>query len=76
MKVRKYLDEWQRLGVRQADGSDLPTKRLKASLVLPERGGGGPAYLVYKNYRTILKWNRSNYFALAVSRLSDAIVQP
>jgi membrane-bound lytic murein transglycosylase B len=73
LKITKYLDEWQRLGVRRVDGADLPTRRLAASLIRPEKSGAGPAYLVYRNYRTILKWNRSNYFALAVSRLSDAI---
>ncbi len=75
LKIRKRLDEWQRLGVRRTDGTDLPTRGLSASLVLPEKAGGGPAYLVYRNYRTILKWNRSHYFALSVGRLSDAIAE-
>ena len=74
LKVRKYLDEWQRLGVRKADGRDLPKRRLRASIVSPSKSGDGPAYLAYHNFRTILKWNRSNYFALAVGHLSDAIV--
>lgn len=72
LEVRKPLDEWQRLGVRRADGLDLPTRRLEASLVLPA-GEGGPAYLVYDNFSTILKWNRSTFFALAVGYLADRI---
>ena len=37
-------------------------------------GEGGPAYLVFSNYRVILRWNRSEYFAMSVVRLADEIV--
>lgn len=73
LKIRKPLAEWQALGVRRADGRDLPTRQLRASLVLPAKGAADPAFLVYDNYRTTLKWNRSTYFAMAVGHLSDAI---
>ncbi len=73
LKVRRTLPEWSKLGVRNADGGPLPARALKASVILPSKGGKGPAFLVYNNYRTILKWNRSHYFAMAVGRLSDAI---
>lgn len=72
-KVRKPLSEWRRLGVRRADGGDLPQRDLMARIVLPQKGATDPAFVVYKNYETILKWNRSNYFAIAVGRLSDAV---
>ena len=36
--------------------------RCEASLVMPD-GAGGPALLVYDNFRTIMKWNKSTYFA-------------
>jgi membrane-bound lytic murein transglycosylase B len=72
LKIRKSLSEWQRLGVRRADGSDLPMRDLKASVVFAE-GPGGPAYVVYDNYRTILKWNRSTFFAVAVGSLAERI---
>ena len=73
LKVRKPIGGWQALGVRQPDGGDLPTRQLSASIVLPEKGKMSPAYLVYGNYRTTLRWNRSTYFALAVGLLSDGI---
>lgn len=72
LDVVKQLSEWQGLGVRRADGSALPTRDLNASIVLPG-GTGGPAYVVYDNYRSILRWNRSFYFATAVGHLSDRI---
>jgi membrane-bound lytic murein transglycosylase B len=73
LKVRKSIGDWQALGVRRADGGDLPKRRLAASIVLPEKGKMSPAYMVYNNYRTTLRWNRSTYFALAVGLLSDGI---
>ena len=72
LDVVKRLSEWQRLGVRREDGSALPTRDLNASVVLPG-GVSGPAYIVYDNYRSILRWNRSLYFATAVGHLSDRI---
>ena len=71
-KTRYKLPVWQKAGIRSADGSDLPSRPLSARLVLPE-GVGGPAYLVYSNYESILRWNRSNYYALAIGTLSDSL---
>ncbi len=69
---RASLARWSRRGVRRADGRPLPDAALDASLLLPD-GPGGPAFLVYDNYRVLLRWNRSHYFALSVGLLSDAI---
>ena len=69
---RRSLDEWSGMGVVQADGSPLPPSPLTASLAQPA-GQGGAAYLVYDNYRTILRWNRSLYFATAVGHLADRL---
>ncbi len=71
-KIRKGLRAWQRLGVRRPDGSDLPTRNLQSSILLPG-GANGPAYAVYDNFRAILRWNRSNLFATAVGTLADRI---
>jgi membrane-bound lytic murein transglycosylase B len=72
LKTIKRIGEWQALGVRRADGTNLPTRSLKASIVRPD-GDSGPAYMVYENYRTLLDWNRSLYFATAVGILSDQL---
>ena len=68
----KRLGAWQALGVRRADGTDLPGRQLRAGLVVPD-GEGGPAFLVYDNFRALLRWNRSIFFALAVGHLADHI---
>ena len=72
LEVKKTLAEWQALGLRRADGGDLPEAAISGSVVLPG-GEGGPAYLVYDNYRTIMRWNRSFYFATSVGLLADGI---
>ncbi len=75
LKGRKRLAEWQGLGLQRADGGALPTRQLRAALVLPTAGAAKPAFLVYDNFYAILKWNRSNFFALAVGHLADAIAE-
>ena len=71
LEVKKPLREWGRLGVCRADGGALPERPFDASIVLP--GNGGDAFAVYDNYRVIMKWNRSLYFATAVGTLADRI---
>jgi membrane-bound lytic murein transglycosylase B len=71
LEVRKPLASWQALGLSTGcEDGDRAVQQ--ASLLLPE-GPGGPAFLVYDNYHTLLKWNRSTYFALTVGQLADAI---
>ena len=60
------------MGVRRADGQALPVQDVQASLVLPS-GAKGPALLVYDNYRIILRWNRSAFYAIAVGHLADRL---
>lgn len=72
--VKKPLRQWAELGVRRADGGALPKSTLEASLLRPG-GDEGPAFLVYGNYRVLLKWNSSNYFASAVGFLADSMEQ-
>lgn len=76
LSVEKPLSEWSKLGLRSADGKPLPNrKELKASLVLPD-GPGGPALLVYGNFRATMKWNCSVLFAAAVGMLADRLNMP
>ncbi len=75
LKIKKPLSEWQKIGVRLPGGANLPqASGMTASLVAPD-GLGGPTYLVYDNYRAIMKWNRSTYFATSVGLIADQIAQ-
>lgn len=72
-KPVKRLSEWSALGVRNADGGNLPARDLDASLISPEKNSLEPVFIAYHNYHVILKWNRSDYFAIAVGTLSDRL---
>ncbi len=72
LKIRKPLAEWQRLGIRRADGADLPTADISGAIIVP-MGHNGPAFLVYRNFDAILTWNRSILYAVAVGHLADRI---
>ncbi|HYN38841.1 MAG TPA: lytic murein transglycosylase [Rhodospirillales bacterium] len=72
LEVEKPTAAWQALGVRRADGSDLPNATLPGTVLLPA-GINGPAFLVHRNFRVILKWNNSVLYALAVGMLSDRL---
>jgi len=74
LKIKKPILTWQRYGVRRGNGRNLPQANMKGSIVLPD-GTIDPAYLVYHNFRVIMKWNRSTYFATSVGLLADAIRQ-
>ena len=72
LKLPKTLPEWQALGIRTFEGESLPNVVLDASLIMPD-GENGRIYLAYNNYKSIMRWNRSDYFATSVAHLSDAI---
>jgi membrane-bound lytic murein transglycosylase B len=75
IKYQKSLQEWQALGVRRYDGSALPKVDINASIVIPD-DKNGRIYLAYNNYGVLMHWNRSYYFASAVSYLSERINEP
>jgi lytic murein transglycosylase len=62
--------EWRRLGVVPALGG--PGDNELATLIEPD-GPGRPAYLLTNNYRAILDYNCSNFYALTVGLLADSI---
>jgi membrane-bound lytic murein transglycosylase B len=68
----KSSAQWTALGVRRADGGPLSGTEGPSALILPA-GITGPAFLVSGNYRVILKYNRSTFYALAVGYLADRL---
>ena len=64
------IGEWRRMGV-QIQGV-APRDSELASLIEPD-GQGRTAYLLTTNYRTILDYNCSNFYALSVGLLADAV---
>ena len=74
VKKNKYilLKNWSSYGILNENKEKLPQVNIKARLVIPDNYGKY-GYLVYKNFDALLNWNRSNYFAIAVGKLSDTI---
>jgi len=69
---RRPLAEWVGLEVRNAYGGTMPPLDIEAAVLVPA-GHEGPAFLVYDNFDVIMRWNRSEYYAIAVGRLADRI---
>ena len=69
---RRYLKEWQDMGVRTASGGPLPEVERTASLL----DAGARHYLVYGNYEAILGYNCAHPYALSVALLADRIPSP
>jgi lytic murein transglycosylase len=67
----RTVAEWRAMGVRSQDGR-WPADSTMATLFEPD-GPGATAYLLTGNYRVILDYNCSNFYALSVGLLADAI---
>ena len=70
---RRPVGEWARQGVRSLDGRPLARADVQAAVILPG-GAGGDAFLVYANFTAIRRYNPSDYYALVVGLLGDAII--
>jgi membrane-bound lytic murein transglycosylase B len=69
---RLPLEEWRNMGITDAFGNALAREPINAALVVPA-GHRGPAFLAYDNFRVIMGWNRSEFYAIAVGHLADRI---
>jgi lytic murein transglycosylase len=67
----RSMAEWRALGLVPQDGA-WPADAVQATLMEPD-GEGATAYLLTGNYRVILDYNCSNFYALSVGLLADAI---
>jgi membrane-bound lytic murein transglycosylase B len=72
-EVRRSIAEWRALGVQPASTPLQPVADdVMATLMLPA-GHRGPAFLLQSNFRSILRYNNSTAYALAIGLLSDAL---
>jgi membrane-bound lytic murein transglycosylase B len=65
------LAEWRALGIVSESGT-WPDEHILATLLEPD-GPEKTAYLLTSNYRAILDYNCSNFYALSVGLLADAV---
>lgn len=70
-RVKKPVAAWQALGVRRADGGDLPDHGA-ASVLLPG-GARGAAFLIFSNFQVIEHYNTADAYVIAVGHLADLL---
>ncbi len=68
----KTLGQWQALGVRREDGRPFSRPDVAGAVVMPD-GVGGEAYMTYANFKVIRRYNPSDYYALAVGLVGNAV---
>lgn len=73
LDTKKPLAVWHSLGVRRANGQTLPNVDIEGSVLVPS-GHRGPAFMVYSNFESIMTWNRSIFYAIAIGHLSDRLI--
>ncbi|NQZ11808.1 MAG: lytic murein transglycosylase [Algicola sp.] len=72
MDNAKLLTHWGKMGVSKTNGKSIEAAQIEAALLIPG-GHKGPAFLVYDNFSVIMRWNHSQFYAIAVGRLADRI---
>ncbi|TDK42394.1 lytic murein transglycosylase [Antarcticimicrobium luteum] len=63
--------QWAALGLRAASGGALPDHG-PASVLAPA-GAGAPAFLVFRNFSVILRYNNAEKYGIGIGHLSDRI---
>lgn len=70
-KIKKSPAEWGRLGVKAMDGRTVPNYG-SASILLPA-GGQGAAFMIFKNFSVIERYNAADAYVIGVGHLSDRL---
>jgi lytic murein transglycosylase len=71
-RSKRAIGEWSARGVKQVDGSALPTDAGAAGLLTPA-GATGPAFLVFRNFDALYSYNAAESYGLAIAHLSDRL---
>jgi membrane-bound lytic murein transglycosylase B len=72
-QVIKTPTEWARLGVTLPNGAPLPGDSTMRGRIIAPDGLGGPTFIVYDNFVSIMRYNSSYKYALSVAGLADGI---
>jgi membrane-bound lytic murein transglycosylase B len=70
-KIKKMPSEWARLGVTDMNGRAVQNHG-QASLLLPA-GSQGAAFLIFKNFSVIERYNTADAYVIGVGHLSDRL---
>ncbi len=69
------IHKWRQLGLKYSDGSNIPNLSHNAAVIDPDGnyGNNREVYLVTDNFKRIMEWNRSSYFATSIGLIADSI---
>jgi membrane-bound lytic murein transglycosylase B len=70
LKVTKPVSEWLKMGIKLKRGQPQVNKNMSASVIVPD---GGPALMVFNNFKTLMTWNFSSYYAGTVTYVAQKI---
>lgn len=70
-KIVKTVAQWEQLGVHFTQRESM-NPQLAASVIEPD---GSQAWMVFNNFRVIMKWNRSSYYAGTVGYMAQRICE-
>jgi lytic murein transglycosylase len=66
------MREWEHAGIRRVGVKPFPRPNDRAFLLVPA-GAQGPGFLMLPNFRTIMRYNPSEAYALAIGHLADRL---
>ncbi|CUH64659.1 Membrane-bound lytic murein transglycosylase B precursor [Thalassovita gelatinovora] len=70
-KIQKMPSDWARLGVTDMKGR--PVRDFGAASVLLPAGAQGAAFLIFKNFSVIERYNTADAYVIGVGHLSDRL---
>ena len=71
-RVKKPVADWRAMGITTIDGKELPDHGT-SSILLPA-GAQGAAFLIFKNFQVIERYNTADAYIIAVGHLGDRIM--
>jgi membrane-bound lytic murein transglycosylase B len=63
--------EWAAMGIRTMRGGSLPDHGA-ASVILPD-SARGPAFLIFRNFSVLMRYNNSEFYVIGIGHLSDRL---
>lgn len=72
--IKRTVSAWSGLGLRSVNGKNWSNEALflEAKLFMPA-GAKGPAFLTYKNFDVIKKYNNSDLYAMGIASLGQTL---
>ena len=70
-RTKKPVREWRKLGILTIDGKRLPD--YGTASILEPAGSNGPAFIIFKNFQVIERYNSADAYVIAVGHLGDMI---